>query len=174
MWPIPFIYRHKGLLLCYWQRLEQKPDNPLLHEAFIYARNHNQFSDLLNSDETIQMPYKNDVIKNQQCIQNTRSSIKQKLQKKFSQDWFKSQNDISESSRQKYTNKEIKKDYRLEQYLNIVRNPAYRISRAEHLVPRALPPRAEHLVPRALPPRAEHLVPRALPPRAEHLVPRAL
>ena len=56
------------------------------------------------------MPYKNDVIKNQQCIQNTRSSIKQNLQKKFSQDWFKSKNDISKSSRQKYTNKEIKKD----------------------------------------------------------------
>ena len=32
------------------------------------------------------------------------------------------------SSRQKYTNKEIKKDYRLEEYLKIVRNPAHRIS----------------------------------------------
>ena len=36
---------------------------------------------------------------------------------KFSQDWLKAQNDISDSSRQKYTNKEIKKDYRLEEYL---------------------------------------------------------
>ena len=47
---------------------------------------------------------------------------------KFSQDWLKAQNDISDSSRQKYTNKEIKKDYRLEEYLKIVRNPAHRIS----------------------------------------------
>ena len=47
------------------------------------------------------------------------------MQKKFSQDWLKAQNDISE--RQKYTNKEIKKDYRLEEYLTIVRNPALRI-----------------------------------------------
>ena len=47
------------------------------------------------------------MIKNQQCVKNTRSSIKQQLQKKFSQDWFEAQNDISDSSRQKYTNKEI-------------------------------------------------------------------
>ena len=48
--------------------------------------------------------------------------------KKFSQDWLKTQNDISDSSRQKYTNREIKKDYHLKEYLKIVRNPAHRIS----------------------------------------------
>ena len=48
------------------------------------------------------MHCKNEVIKNQQCIKNTRSGIKQQLQKKFSQDWFKAQNDISDSSKQKY------------------------------------------------------------------------
>ena len=37
------------------------------------------------------MYFKNEVIKNQQCVKNTRSSIKQQLQKKFSQDWFKAQ-----------------------------------------------------------------------------------
>ena len=72
------------------------------------------------------MHCKNEVIKNQQCVKNTRSSIKQ-LQKKFSQDWLKAQNDISDNSRQKYTNKEIKKDYRLGEYVKIVRNPALRI-----------------------------------------------
>ena len=46
---------------------------------------------------------------------------------KFPQDWLKAQNDISDSSRQKYTNKEIKEDYHLEEYLKIVRNPALRI-----------------------------------------------
>ena len=55
------------------------------------------------------MHYKNEVIKNQQCVKNTRSSIKQQLQKNFSQDWLKAQNDIWDSSRQKYANKEIKK-----------------------------------------------------------------
>ena len=68
--------------------------------TFIYTRNHSQFYDLLKSDETIQMHYKNEVIKNKQCIKNTRSSIEQQLQKKFSQDWFKAQNNISDSSRQ--------------------------------------------------------------------------
>ena len=38
---------------------------------------------LLNSDGTIQMYYKIQVIKNQQCVKNTRSSIKQQLQKNF-------------------------------------------------------------------------------------------
>ena len=73
------------------------------------------------------MHCKNEVIKNQQCVKNTRSWIKQQLQKKFSQDWLKAQNDISDNSRQKYTNKKIKKDYRLGEYLKIVRNPALRI-----------------------------------------------
>ena len=112
--------------MCRWQRLEQKSDNPLLNETFIYARNLSQFYGLLDSDETIEMHYKNEVIKNQQCVKDTRSSIKQQLQKKFSQDWLKVQNVIN--SRQKYTNKEIKKDNRVEKYLQIVRNPAHRIS----------------------------------------------
>ena len=64
--------------------------------------------------------------KNQQCVKNTRFSIKQ--QKKLSQDWLKAQNDISDNSRQKDTKKEIKKDHCFEQYLKIVRTPAHRIS----------------------------------------------
>ena len=55
------------------------------------------------------MHFKNEVIKKQQCVKNTRSSIKQQLQERFSQDWLKRESDISDSSRQKYTNKEIKK-----------------------------------------------------------------
>ena len=80
----PLSIEIKASLLCYWQRLEQKSDNSLSNEAFIYARNHSHFYDLLNSDEIIQMHYKNEVIKNQQCVKNTRSSIKQQLQKKIS------------------------------------------------------------------------------------------
>ena len=74
------------------------------------------------------MHYKNEVIINQQCVKNTRSSIKQQLQKKFFSRLVKSSKRHSDNSRQKYTNKEIKKDYRLEEYLKIVRNPAHRIS----------------------------------------------
>ena len=70
---------------------------------------------------------KNELIKNQQCVKNTRSSIKQQLQKKIFSRLVKSSKRHSDNSRQKYTNKEIKKDYRLEEYLKIVRNPALRI-----------------------------------------------
>ena len=41
------------------------------------------------------------------------------MQKQFSQDWLKAQNDISDSSRQEDTKKEIKKDHHLEEYLKI-------------------------------------------------------
>ena len=58
--------------------------------------------------------------KNQQWVKNvTCSSIKQHLKKKFSQDWLEAQNDISDSSRQEDTKKEIKKDHHLEEYLKI-------------------------------------------------------
>ena len=55
------------------------------------------------------MHYKKEEIKNRQCVKNTRSTIKQQLQKRFSQDWLKGQSEISDSSRQKYANNEIKK-----------------------------------------------------------------
>ena len=58
----------KVSLLCYWQRLEQKSDNPLLNEIssyLLYARNNRQFYDSLNSDETFTtlVHYKNEAIK---------------------------------------------------------------------------------------------------------------
>ena len=55
------------------------------------------------------MHCKNEVIKNQQCVKNTRSSIKQQLQKKFSHDWLKAQNDISDNSRQNIQTRKLKK-----------------------------------------------------------------
>ena len=55
------------------------------------------------------MHCKNEVIKNQQCVKNTRSSIKQQLQKKFSHDWLKAQNDISDNGRQNIQTRKLKK-----------------------------------------------------------------
>ena len=46
-------------------KIRTKIGQPLLTEAFI--RKQSQFFTLLNSDETIKMPYKNEVI-NQQCV----------------------------------------------------------------------------------------------------------
>ena len=55
------------------------------------------------------MHYKNKVIKNQQSINNTRSSIKKQLQQKFSQNWFKSQKDLSHSSTKNIQTRKLKK-----------------------------------------------------------------
>ena len=55
------------------------------------------------------MHCKNEVIKNQQCVKNTRSNTKQQLQKKFSHDWLKAQNDISDNSRQNIQTRKLKK-----------------------------------------------------------------
>ena len=90
-------YASLSITTRHYTLLPITPHHLDITEAFIYARNHSQFYDLLNGD-------KNEVTKKQQCVKNTRSSIKEKLQKKFSQDWLKVQSDISESSRQKYTN----------------------------------------------------------------------
>ena len=37
----------KDSIFSYWQRLLHKTDNPLLNEAFCYARRHSQFLDVL-------------------------------------------------------------------------------------------------------------------------------
>ena len=63
-----YLYNIKVSLLCYWQRLEQKSDNPLLNQIssyLLYARNYRQFDGSLNSDETFTtlVHYKNEAIK---------------------------------------------------------------------------------------------------------------
>ena len=58
---------------------------------------------------------------------NTCSKIKQKLRKNYSQNWLKVQNRTSNSSREKFTQKEIKKENQLEEYLKEVGNPTRRI-----------------------------------------------
>ena len=127
----PLSINIKVSLLCYWQRLEQKSDNPLLNEIssyLLYARNHRQFYGSLNSDETFTtlVHYKNEAIKISSVLRTLVSALNNR--RKLSQDWLKAQNDISDNSRQKDTKKEIKKDHCFEQYLKIVRNPAHRIS----------------------------------------------
>ena len=47
----------------------------------------------------------------QQLIKNARSSIKKQL------NWLKARNNTSEGSREKFTHKEVKFDYQLEDYL---------------------------------------------------------
>ena len=64
----------------------------------------------------------------QQLIKNARSSIKKQLKKDYIRNWLKARNNTSEGSREKFTHKEVKFDYQLEDYLKNIRNPAHRIS----------------------------------------------
>ena len=43
----------KASIFSYWQRLQYKTNNPLLNEAFLYAKSHSRFFYILNSDEVI-------------------------------------------------------------------------------------------------------------------------
>ena len=117
----------KASLFCYWQRLKHKTNNPLLNEAFLYAKNRGAFFDILNSDETLQIHSAQEIL-TQQHIKNACSRIKQQLRENYLQNWLNARNSKSDSSREKFTHKEIKKDYQLEEYLKTVKNPAHRVS----------------------------------------------
>ena len=117
----------KASIFSYWQRLQYKTNNPLLNEAFLYAKSHSQFFDILNSDEVIRKHSTIDTV-NQQQIKNVRSSIKKQLRKTYVQNWLQIRSSTTDNSREKFTHKEIKHEYQLENYLRNIRNPAHRIS----------------------------------------------
>ena len=72
----------KASLLCYWQRLEQKSDDPLVNKAFIYARTQSKFYGLLNSDN-YKMHYKNEVIKISNVLRTLVLALKNSCRKTF-------------------------------------------------------------------------------------------
>ena len=117
----------KASIFSYWQRLQYKTNNPLLNEAFLYANSHSQFFDILNSDEVIREHSTINTV-NQQQIKNVRSSIKKGLRKTYVQNWLQIRSSTTDNSREKFTHKEIKHEYQLENYLKNIRNPAHRIS----------------------------------------------
>ena len=116
----------KTSMFSYWLRLLHKTVTPLLKEAFHHARNHSQFFDVLNNDETIRMHSMSNT-SSQQHIKNARSSIKKQLKKDYIRNWLKAGNNTSEGSKEKFTHKEVKFDYQLEDCLRTIRNPAHRI-----------------------------------------------
>ena len=63
----------------------------------------------------------------QQQIKNARSSVKKPLKKDCIQNWLKARYNTSEGSREKFTHKEVKFHYQLEDYLSTIRKPAHRI-----------------------------------------------
>jgi len=60
----------------------------------------------------------------QQHIKNARSSIKKQIKKDYIRNWPKARNNTSEGSTEKFTQKEVKFHYQLEDYLRTIRNPA--------------------------------------------------
>ena len=62
----------------------------------------------------------------QRHIKNACSSMKKHLKKDYIRNCLKARNNTSEASREKFTHKEVKFDYQLEDYLRTIRNPAHR------------------------------------------------
>ena len=87
----------KASIFSYWLRLQHGTVNPLLKEAFHHARNHSQFFDVLNNDETIRM-HSTSNTSSQQPVKNARSSIKKQLKKDYIRNWLKARNNTSECS----------------------------------------------------------------------------
>ena len=105
----------KASIFSYWLRLQRKTANPLLKVAFHQAKNQSQFFRVLNNDETIRIHSASNIA-SQQHIKNARSSIKKQLKKDYIRNWLKARNNTSEGSREKFTHKDIKFDYQLEDY----------------------------------------------------------
>ena len=64
----------------------------------------------------------------QQHIKNARSVIKKTLKNQYLQKWLETQNRSSTSSREKFTQKEVKNNYQFENYLTLITKQAHRIS----------------------------------------------
>ena len=61
-------------------------------------------------------------------MRRTPAKVSGNLKNDYIRNWLKARNNTSEGSREKFTHKEIKFDYQLEDYLKTIRNPAHRIS----------------------------------------------
>ena len=94
-----------------------------MNEAFLYAKSHSQFFDVLNSDEVIRKHSTINTV-NQQQIKDALSNIKKQLRKTYVQNWLQIQSSTTHNPREKFTHKEIKHEYQLENYLKNIRNPA--------------------------------------------------
>jgi len=64
----------------------------------------------------------------QQHIKNAQLIVKKSLRNQYLQHWPETQNTLSTSSREKFTQKEVKNDYQFENYLTLITKQAHRIS----------------------------------------------
>ena len=99
----------------------------MLREAFQYATKYTLFFDILHNEE-INKRCKVKELTTQQHIKNARLVMKKTLRNQYLQNWLETQNRSSTSSREKFTQKEVKNNYQFENYLTLITKPAHRIS----------------------------------------------
>ena len=99
----------------------------LLREAFQYATKNTPFFNIQQNEEI----NKKCIVKEpvtQQHIKNARLVVKKTLRDQYLQNWLETQNRSSTSSREKFTQKEVKNNHQFENYLTSITKPAHRIS----------------------------------------------
>ena len=90
----------------------------MLREAFQYATKYTPlFHVLINEEITRKYQVKEPVT--QQHINNDRLAIKITLRNQYFKNWLETQNSSSVTSREKFTHKEVKRNYQFEDYLTI-------------------------------------------------------
>ena len=117
----------KVSIFSYWQRLKHSANNVLLREAFQYTTKNAPFFNIQQNEE-INKACKVKEPVTQQHIKNARLVIKKTLRDQYLQNWLETQNRSSTSSREKFTQKEVKNNYQFENYLTSITKPAHRIS----------------------------------------------
>ena len=118
----------KASIFSYWQRLKHSANNVLLREAFQYITKIHLSSTFNSENEEINKKCKVKEPVTQQHIKNARLVIKKTLRDQYLQNWLETQNKSSTSSREKFTEKEVKNNYHFENYLTSITKPAHRIS----------------------------------------------
>ena len=117
----------KASIFSYWQRLKHTAKNSLLCEAFQYATNYTTFFNILNNGDSIRK-YASESTLTQQNLKKAGYNNKKSLRNEYARNWLEAQESVSLNSRAKFTHEEVKKHYQFEDYLNVITNPAHRIS----------------------------------------------
>ena len=117
----------KASIFSYWQRLKHTAKNSLLCEAFQYATNYITFFNILNNGDSIRK-YSSESTLTQQNLKKAGYNNIKSLRNEYARNWLEAQESVSLNSRAKFTHKEVKKHYQFEDYLNVITNPAHRIS----------------------------------------------
>lgn len=117
----------KAAIFNNWQRLNYETNNPLLREAFQYATKQRSSFSVFSSDVIVPNNFTQETV-TLQNLKTARSNMKKKLRNEYIQQWLVSKSSSSLDSRQKFTHKEIKQDYQIEDYLEKIGNPTHRVS----------------------------------------------